>query len=322
MLILVILLLFGCEKPGLHPNEDNLPPTARLTISPFIADSTTPFALSASRSTDQEDINLLMVYRWDLNGDSIWDTEYSSYPKRVERFRTPGWHFIAVEVKDRYGLVDIAWDSLFTYGRNTDTSHLVDPRDGQFYRTVMLDGIWWMAENLNIGTMILDTVVPTDNGIIEKFSYLNDPSILGEVGGYYTYYDWPEMMNYDTVSVYGICPPGWEIPSFDDWQRLKSNHFGNAYFAEWGLSNLNLSLIGYHTLTKEWEAIDRYLRTSYWMYFTRSFENDFYNQGANNPCPFVESSKMFNDHFHTMRWVSDSVKKYRAALPVRCIKRD
>ena len=96
---------------------------------------------------------------------------------------------------------------------------LTDTRDGQTYNTVLIGTQCWMAENLNVGTMILGTQEPTNNSQIEKFCYLDDPSHCLDWGGLYK---WDELMQYvtDTASQ-GICPEGWFVPTDNDWKILE-----------------------------------------------------------------------------------------------------
>ncbi|MBP6979184.1 MAG: hypothetical protein KBB71_12820 [Lentimicrobiaceae bacterium] len=91
---------------------------------------------------------------------------------------------------------------------------LQDCRDGQSYSTVQIGDQCWMAENLNIGTMIYSTTrgyEQTNNGIIEKFCYNNTSTYCNTYGGLY---EWPEAMGYATAEgAYGICPIGWHLPT-------------------------------------------------------------------------------------------------------------
>ncbi len=89
---------------------------------------------------------------------------------------------------------------------------------GQEYHTVKIGDQCWMRENLNSGNMLTEAVTATDNGIIEKHCYGNDPLKCLEYGGLYT---WDEMMDYSTdPGVQGICPSGWHLPTDADFTLL------------------------------------------------------------------------------------------------------
>jgi len=323
--VIALSIIAGCEQMGVQPDEDNTPPKAGLSISPTIGDSTTSFVLRGGASRDLEDIQDFLEFRWDFNNDSVWDTEYRAYSALIKHFPTPGTYTIRMEVKDRHGLTDQAVATLKSYGFNDDTSHFLDPRDGQSYRMVRIGEVWWMAENLNYGTMIRDTQKASDNGIFEKYCYKNDPSLKSVQGGYYTYYDWDEIIGYDTSAVQGLCPPGWKLPDRIDWDTLRNPYRsrGVDYFSEGGFSGLNLTKTGIHELTKFWEPLDECICSSFWMYFTRDFTKDFYRRGY-RPCPYVISSRVIRtvtkEDVTLVRFVNDSIAKNGGALPVRCIK--
>ncbi|MCX6225699.1 MAG: hypothetical protein NTV01_13270, partial [Bacteroidia bacterium] len=289
---ILVSLIVACEPSGLRPDPDNTPPKAYFRISPPTGESTMSFVLDGRSSIDAEDILQFLEFRWDLDNDSIWDTEFSSYPYLIQHFPVPGIHQLRMEVRDRHGLSDQATATVETYGINPDTSQFVDPRDGQSYRMVRIGGTWWMAENLNFGIMIRDTQMSGDNGIYEKYCYQNDPTLKGPSGGYYTYYHWDEVIDYDTTGIRGLCPPGWKLPGRSDWDSLLNPFLDRGlrpYFGEGGYSGLNLTSIGFHELTKPWETIDEWPCSAFWMYFTRSFQKDFYMKHY-GPCPFIISS--------------------------------
>ena len=97
-------------------------------------------------------------------------------------------------------------------------STLIDPRDGQMYNTVTINGQRWMAENLNIGGLIDMWQTPSNNGVIEKYCFDDIESNCDTYGGLYK---WNEMMEYSTTpESQGICPSGWHIPSIEEWQIL------------------------------------------------------------------------------------------------------
>ena len=58
----------------------------------------------------------------------------------------------------------------------------------------------------------------TNNGIIEKYCYDNDPVNCATYGGLY---QWDEMMQYTTQQgTQGICPAGWHLPTDAEWTIL------------------------------------------------------------------------------------------------------
>ncbi len=103
-------------------------------------------------------------------------------------------------------------------------STFTDHRDGQVYKSVNINNRIWMAQNLNIGTMVNSSDLPPNfgnqlnNGKAEKYCYKNDPANCAIYGGLY---QWNEAMNYDTIpGRTGLCPEGWHIPTDAEWHDL------------------------------------------------------------------------------------------------------
>ncbi len=96
---------------------------------------------------------------------------------------------------------------------------LTDPRDEQVYTTVQIGDQCWMAENLNIGTMINGSNNMSNNGIIEKYCQDNNTAHCNDYGGLYM---WDEMMQYTTTpGIQGICPDNWHVPTDEEWKQLE-----------------------------------------------------------------------------------------------------
>ncbi|MBP6871293.1 MAG: hypothetical protein KBC43_04745 [Bacteroidales bacterium] len=90
---------------------------------------------------------------------------------------------------------------------------------GQVYNTIQVFSQCWLKENLNVGTMILGSEWMDDNGILEKYCYNNEPDSCAKYGGLYY---WSEMMQYTTQQgAQGICPPGWHLPTDEEWKVLE-----------------------------------------------------------------------------------------------------
>jgi uncharacterized protein (TIGR02145 family) len=101
---------------------------------------------------------------------------------------------------------------------------------GQTYQTVVIGTQCWMAENLNIGTMINGSQEQANNAVVEKYCYDNNLANCDVYGGMY---QWAEVIQYlngatnttswnplPTGDVQGICPPGWHLPADAEWTTL------------------------------------------------------------------------------------------------------
>ncbi len=121
-------------------------------------------------------------------------------------------------------LIKMLADDILIYSASvafTCGEPFTDPRDGQTYNTVQIDGQCWMAENLNLGTMINGMEEMTDNNEFEKYCFDDDTDNCNIYGGLYT---WNETMQYVTDSaIQGICPQGWRIPTDYEWKILEGN---------------------------------------------------------------------------------------------------
>jgi uncharacterized protein (TIGR02145 family) len=113
-----------------------------------------------------------------------------------------------------------------------------DPRDGTSYNTVLIFGQCWMAQNLNLGTMVSTSQEQTDNDLAEKYCYGNSDANCATYGGLY---QWAEAVQYfngarnDTTwnpepegPVTGICPVGWHLPTNEEWGMLATYLSGDS----------------------------------------------------------------------------------------------
>ena len=309
------------------PPEDFGPPVVKLSSSAMRVDSTVWYTFSGAGSHDSDGLWGIIKFRWDINGDGVWETPFTSKTDYVHVYRESGFHTVILEIADRFDQRNRDSLTFETYGPNSDTSLFTDPRDGQVYKTVMISGLEWMAENLNYGDFITVTDTAQDNGVVEKYSFSDNPDLKGEFGGYYTFYDWMELMNHDTSSIQGICPPGWELPTRNDWEKIVSHQRGLDYFAQGGLSNLHLSRMLLQPRLQEWYWYDISKGIVDWTYFTRDFYTGYLN-GPDRIIPYVASSQRSTHaladrwHIYAVPYANDTIRKYFAIAPVRCIRRD
>jgi len=95
---------------------------------------------------------------------------------------------------------------------------LKDERDDKSYATKQFGNQCWMIENMNIGTFINTSSDQSDNSVIEKYCYNDNENNCNIYGGIY---QWSEAMQYnETEGAQGICPDGWHIPTYNDWDTF------------------------------------------------------------------------------------------------------
>ncbi len=126
--------------------------------------------------------------------------------------------------------IGVVFESSFnpdiTYGTMTDS------RDKKVYKTVKIGGQTWMAENLNYADSS-----KTPSLLERSWCYNNDSANCAVAGRLYTWAaaidsvklatdaDNPQDCGYHKTcalpdTVYGICPPGWHLPTRTEWKTL------------------------------------------------------------------------------------------------------
>jgi uncharacterized protein (TIGR02145 family) len=242
----IFTILSGCreEFPGTIPK-------AVLEVFPYAGDSSTIFTLDASASTDKEDIRENLMARWDWEDDGIWDTGYTHDLIQLHRFSQRGKIHVRMEIIDRDGDVSQGIDSVRIFALPI-LGTMVDPRDLKIYRTVFLEDQWWMAENLQYGSRIPSDSPQTDNGIVEGYTYDDDPDNL-KLG---LIYSWSEAVQYDEEEeVEGVCPPGWHVPGNTEWKGVAPTDvpymFLNYFYRKGGEGGLDLGYSGYYSFLYE-----------------------------------------------------------------------
>ncbi len=139
-----------------------------------------------------------------------------------------------------------------------------------------------MAENLNVGKMVLGKDNQNDDGAIERYCYNNDTTYCDEFGGLY---QWAEMMQLpsrcNTESCadliqpnhQGICPDGWRLFTYNDYRIVRFSE-GNEERGVAGLrsgyrfsgyNTTGFSLVGAGLRTAN-GGFDDLLDVVYWVY--------------------------------------------------------
>ena len=151
-----------------------------------------------------------------------------------------------------------------------------DPRNGRSYYYLKIigkdqvgdkDSVTIMAENLNVGKMVLGAENQNNDSEIERYCYNNDTTKCDEFGGLY---QWAEMMQLpsrcNTESCAdlieenhrGVSPEGWRLMTYKDfyiaWHAASNNHGIEGVRSSYGFNGYNstgLSLTGAGLRTAE-----------------------------------------------------------------------
>jgi uncharacterized protein (TIGR02145 family) len=170
---------------------------------------------------------------------------------------------------------------VFTCGNN-----FTDIRDNKVYPTVQIGSQCWLAANLNFGTIIASTQDQRDNCISEKYCYNDNPINCTNQGGLY---QWDELMLFDeTQANQGFCPPGWHIPTENEWNILFANYINNGFAGSplkySGYSGFNALLSGARHINKGWDS--QGFATFFWSSTLRS-DSKAWAHGMNDDDPSV-----------------------------------
>ena len=182
-----------------------------------------------------------------LSGDSHEESSSSSSLElncsmRLEWGSDRSWNF----PKECRFNPEIAYDSI------------TDSRDGQIYKTVKIGDQVWMAENLNYADSASTLSLKE-----RSWCYGNNPENCALAGRLYTWAaaidsvklatdkDNPQDCGYEKScalpdTVYGICPPGWHLPKYQEWKTLFNEVGGDSIAAKmlksqagWRYNNYN-----------------------------------------------------------------------------------
>ena len=120
-------------------------------------------------------------------------------------------------------------DSVIFYKAEVPEENTVIDIDGNIYNTVVIGTQTWMAENLKTTSYNDGTPIPLETDAT-TWSQLTS--------GAYCWYDNNEenykelygaLYNWYTVETGKVCPEGWHVPYYSDWQTLESYLIGLGY---------------------------------------------------------------------------------------------
>jgi uncharacterized protein (TIGR02145 family) len=181
---------------------------------------------------------------------------------------------------------------------------LTDPRDGKIYPTVQIGTQCWLAANLNYGYANDEYANATDNCIPEKYCYQNLAVNCTTFGGLY---QWDELMKYDdSLAGQGLCPPGWHVPSENDWNTLFASYTSNALagypLTHSGFSGFIALLSGVQHMNETWDFNG--LATFFWS-SDKDGASRAWSHGMNSEDPSVSSYSASRANAFSVRCIKD-----------------
>ncbi|MCK5821548.1 MAG: hypothetical protein KAH17_06675 [Bacteroidales bacterium] len=229
-------------------------------------------------------------------------------------------YFWKIVAKDPYEhiVASEVW-SFTTHTPVNEMSVMTDPRDGKKYKTVIINDRVWLAQNLNVGTMIhastggdMSDGYQRDNNKTEKYCYANKAENCDIYGGLY---QWDEAMGHsENINAEGICPPGWHIPNVGEWRDLM------LYYKE------DLGVPAGDNLVWGSKSGFEMLFSGYLIFAERKFYDSrqaAYVWSSNiNPGTGLNHLSMIRSIFNDKPEFQEDTSQRRNGLPVRCVRND
>ena len=134
-IILMITFLFACEKSNWTFPED-----VNFKADPSVA-KTTDILLFEIIPSSSSSLNKNLFYRWDWDGDQVWDTDFSSTMVIKKRFLNSGEHLVYLQYADGKGNTKIVTQKVnITQGFSSPRAEFnISPPSGNFTQEFYFD---------------------------------------------------------------------------------------------------------------------------------------------------------------------------------------
>lgn len=145
-----------------------------------------------------QSLNIPTAWLWDFGDGAVSDQQHP-----IHTYQNKGTYSVSLTVSNLLG-DDVETKMNFIVVNSYDLGTYTDPRDNQIYNTVVIDNHEWFAENLNYDT-------------INSWCYENNEEHCVEYG---RLYPWEIACE--------VCPPGWHLPTYEEWYDLLEYHGGKS----------------------------------------------------------------------------------------------
>jgi uncharacterized protein (TIGR02145 family) len=205
--------LFNSVSRNFYAATQNMPPIARFETSSTFGNIRTQFLFDCWTSSDDNLAPSEIEVRWDFDGDGAWDTPWTRDKTIFHQYTIAGDYSVGLIVRDDLKQTALFSKTIHVSPWTNETGFMRDPRDAQYYGTVHLGNQWWMAENLNFA-------IPQKlrEGVLQWLCLFEQGNWCDQVGKLYRV--GAVIENRTDPEFVEVCPPGWKIPSKEDWEAL------------------------------------------------------------------------------------------------------
>ena len=196
---------------------------------------------------------------------------------------------------------------------DVDYGLLKDPRDGKTYKTVVVNGQLWMAENLNYA----------DNNVGTAVCYSDNLNNCDQYGRLYSRDAAMDDSRCKYLSdcdlgngpIQGICPDGWHIPTVEDMENLvdfigdnvsRYKSTGSTWNYGGGVDTYGLSFLGAGNWDSDdgFEDLHRYEVT--WAYYPNTYQHYLLLGGPSDLVSVVDYKD--SEYYSSVRCVKGSMR--------------
>lgn len=274
--LIIFVFFFACKDNPVDIKEENSAPIALFNVTPDSGDINTIFFFDGSHSSDNEDPDSSLQFRWDWEDDGQWDTEYLKQDTISHRYSQSGNYSVRLEVMDSGGLTDTVSKSLIVSEKKdsiiisfltqlTDIGTPVKAEDGYLFLT--------KGNDLIIND-ISSSYIPNQLSSINFQSSVTAVTLLGDVMLVGTKYNGLKIVDITNIynpvlidsinnlpvysikinnGIIGVCYS--EYVRFYDFQlnSLGSIGGGSTYFRDFATHN------NYVYVSEQWAGVGNYL---------------------------------------------------------------
>lgn len=201
--------------------------------------------------------------------------------------------------------------------------------DGNRYRTLKINGMRWMAENLRTthyadgSPIVWGEVADKDTTVACYFDYGNSQDSVRKYGLLYTWTAAVRDTGTTSTIVQGVCPDGWHLPDDAEWTAMTRGCVAEGYQYRIPFSTKNMRVIKrfVHPPRSGYRYPGNYSKVgeeSFWWSSTPSSDGTAtgrYLENFNYPCPYVCFGKVYNGY--SVRCVQNGAKVTTPKLKVK-----